>query len=158
MGNRVASELVSSLRLSTLGTTLSSRSGERAPAMVDISSFPGVAKAFVKFNGDVNVSVNAPVTILRSYNISSVIYLGRGQYKVIFSNDFLNYNLGVNYIVTGAVQTNTGFLTAANSFYLQNDEDFNLAITLSSFRIFTVNTTVSAVTATNARGVHLTIF
>lgn len=158
MGNKVASELVSALRLSTLGTTLCSRTSDRSPAMVDIGSFPGVAKAFVVFNGADNVSRNQPVSILRSYNISSVVFIGTGQYKIIFNNNFQRYNLGTQYIVTGSVQSANTNLTAANAFYVQDDTDSNVAYSLSSFRIFTINTTVSAVTATNARLVNLTIF
>jgi hypothetical protein len=159
MGNRVASELVSSLRLSTLGTTLSSRTDARPPAMVDINSFPGVAKAFVRFRGDEGYPVNGSAQINRSFNISSVKYIGRGQYEVVFNEEFLKYNLGLQYIVSGSVQSHMDNLTAANSFYImQGPIGGNTWTTLSSFRIITVNTGMPTITATNARVVNLTIF
>ena len=158
MGNKIASELVSALRLSTLGTTLCSRAGELPPAMVDIGSFPGVAKAMVRFNGDDNVFPNATITPLRSFNVTSVTYITRGQYLVTLNSEFLKYNLGTNYLVTGSLQTTTDRPTAANMFTVMTSNVAAQALTLSSFRIFTTCTSTSGVSAANARAINLAIF
>jgi hypothetical protein len=158
MGNQIAADLIEALRLSALGSTLSSRSVSRPPAFVEISSFPGVAKAVVKFFGDYSTP-NTPCQLVRTYNVKAVTFLSRGQYRVELNNSFADFNLGTDYSIVGSVEAHSLFLTAANSFYIQNDATgLSNSITLTSFRIFTTNTTTSGISAANARYVSLTIF
>lgn len=157
MGNQIAADLIEALRLSSLGTTLCSRAVDQRPAFVDVSSFPGVAKAIVNFYGDYGTP-NTPCQIIRSYNVKAVTFLGKGQYKIELSDNFAKFNLGTNYTITGNVNAHTSFLTAANSFYVQNDDQFSLSTTITSFRIFTTSATTLGISAANARFVNLAIF
>jgi hypothetical protein len=157
MGNKIAAELIDAIRLSTFGTTLCSRTVNATPVMTEINNFSGVAKAMVRFSGDTTSIVGDPCPLLRSYNIGSVEYLGVGSYKIIFNSNFYNFNLGTNYIISGSVQSNTLHLTAANTFTVINAPN-NQGVTFSAFRIDTTHTSITGVSAANARAVNLVIF
>jgi hypothetical protein len=157
MGNKIAAELIDALRLSTFGTTLCSRTVNTPPVMTEINNFQGVAKAMVKFSGDVVSTTGGACPIQRSYNIDSVEYLGRGKYKIIFDSNFNNFNLNSNYVVTGSIQSSMQHLTAANTFTVIDDLN-NSGVTFSAFRLDTTHTSTSGVSAANARNVNLAIF
>lgn len=155
MGNRIASDLIDALRNSTLGTTLCSRSETKVPEFVEISKFPGVAKAFVVFDGDTTKVPNTPLPIRRAYNITSVLYLGLGKYKVIFKSGTFSDS---NYVISGSLQPNIYSLSAANMFYVVNDPTANDSRTtsFSSCVVYTLHTSTSGTQDADARRATLT--
>lgn len=152
MGNRIAADLIDALRTSTLGTTLCSRTEERVPEFVDIRQFPGVAKALVYFLGDKTKVINAPCTIERSFNVDSVLYQGRGQYKITFKAGTFRDN---KYIISGSIQQHVSNLSAANTFYVVSNPFNSNQVTLSSFVLTTLHTSTSGVSAADAERVGL---
>jgi hypothetical protein len=157
MGNKIAAELIDALRLSTFGTTLCSRTVDQSPAMVDISDFTGVGKALVRFFGDYSVP-NTICQITRTQNVSAVVFVQPGQYRVIFNDAFRARNIN-NYIVSGHLEKDLSSLSAADNFYiLSNQTNSNLNTTFSSFRMVTTNTTATGVSSVNARWANLIIF
>jgi hypothetical protein len=130
MGNAIVAQFGEALRLSTLGTTVCSRTENRPPEFIDISQFPGVARALVFFDGVPNGANQ--IAILKKYNVESVEYAGPGQYKIIFkTGTFKDQFIAYSGTLTQRV------LTAANSFYgIFGSGDPSL----SSVRIQTINT------------------
>lgn len=111
MGNQIIAEFAEALRLSTANTTLCSRSVARRPEFVDIRNFPGVARAWVVFEGRAGLAEN-PLVVLKSYNVRNVTYRGTGSYTVVFSTSSIFTD---NYITEGSVMSNT--VTGAQNFY-----------------------------------------
>jgi hypothetical protein len=116
MGNNIASMLVESLRGSSNNTTLVSKTKNIPPEFVLPENIPGVAKAWVSFNG--YTAFNEQCEIFNSSNVATVSCNGLGQYDVVFKqNTFFNDF----YIVTGSVYSNSRIpISAANTFFVKN--------------------------------------
>jgi hypothetical protein len=115
MGNNIASMLVESLRNSNNNTSLISKTKTFPPEFTLPENIPGVAKAWVSFNG--YTPINEQCEIFNSSNVQTVSCNGLGQYDIVFkqntfSNDF--------YIITGSVYSNSRIpISAANTFYVK---------------------------------------
>lgn len=117
MGNNVASMLIESFRKSSQNTTLVSNTSATLPSFTLPEDLPGVAKAWVNFDGQVLVNEQC-VIYNKSTNIHTVSCSNIGEYNVVFKpNTFTNGN----YLITGSVATNTRFpISAANNFYVKS--------------------------------------
>lgn len=143
MGNSIASSFVESLRRSLSGTTLVSKTSAEPPIFSDPTSLPGVAKAWVKFNGI--QSPNTICTILnKSTNVAGVTCRGVGEYQIGFVN---NTFIDTNYIIAGSVTSKERFnlLSAANNFFIM-DSGYKPGVVQSNneFRIQTIYSTASS--------------
>ncbi len=151
MGNQIIAQFAEQLRLSTFGTTLSSRTNSAPPAMVDIDSFPGVGKAFVVFNG-ARVAIDANCQIIRSKNITNVQYKGPGDYKINFTTAFPNEHV----ITTGSLSvTTTG---NANNFFIKYAGVGGENPSISAVRIQTLLTSLSTTSAVDCHRASLMFF
>lgn len=111
MGNQIIAEFAEALKNSTYNTTLCSNGPDKKPGMVDIKNFPGVARAWVVFDGT-QVPLDERCTIHSSENIHSVTYKGTGIYTIVFSTSSIftsDY-----YIVNGSILSCN--LSGANTF------------------------------------------
>lgn len=111
MGNQIVAEFAEALKNSTYNTTLCSNGNDKKPGMVDIKNFPGVAKAWVVFDGT-QIPIDQRCFIHSSNNIHSVTYKGTGIYTIVFSNS--STFTSENYCVNGSIQSTN--LTGANTF------------------------------------------
>jgi hypothetical protein len=151
MGNQNIAEFAEQLRLSTFGTTLSSRTNSKPPALVDIDQFPGVGRAFVVFNG-AKVAVDANCPIFRSKNVTNVQYKGPGDYKIIFSSAFPN-----EYIITSGTLAATTTANA-NNFYVKYAGLGGENPSISAVRIQTLLTSLSTTSAVDCHRASLIFF
>jgi hypothetical protein len=151
MGNQIIAEFAEQLRLSTLGTTLSSRSNSAPPAMVNIESFPGVGRAFVVFNG-ATVAIDANCPIFRSRNVTNVQYKGPGDYKINFTTAFPNEHV----ITTGSLAATT--TANANNFYVKYAGLGGENPSISAVRIQTLLTSLSTTSAVDCHRASLMFF
>jgi len=114
MGNSIGSMLVQSLRSSALSSTMVSQTSANPPSFISPEDLPGVAKAYVVFEGI--AANNTLCRILnKSSNISAVTSIGVGDYLVGFNtNTFANSG----YLISGSVGvTNLVPISSADSFY-----------------------------------------
>lgn len=157
MGNELGATLIESLKNSNLNTTLLSKQAN-IPLFVDPTELPGVARAWVVFDGITPNPVtnrNYPCTVLKSSSnvvgVSSGVALPGinphvGEYYIALKQDTFT---DLNYIVTGSITSNsTNPISAANSFFVKDlGSDFSVANyspTLTSFKIQTMYTTFNA--------------
>jgi hypothetical protein len=143
MGNYIGSSLIASLRSSLSGSTLLSQTSAEDPRFVDPTTLPGVARAWVKFNG--LHPANTQCTIFsKSSNVQGVTSQGNGDYKIGFNaNTFSD----VNYIVTGSVisRETRNLTSAANQFFvLDPTYKSGVKLTPTEFRIQTIYSRASA--------------
>lgn len=111
MGNQIVAEFAEALKNSTYNTTLCSNGSDKKPGLVDIKNFPGVAKAWVVFDGT-QIPIDERCFIHASKNIHSVTFKGTGIYTIVFSNSSVfttNF-----YAINGSIQSVN--LTGANTF------------------------------------------
>ncbi len=140
MGNRIVSEFAEQLRLSTLGSTLCSRTASLHPTFPQIGQFPGVARAFVLFDGTKNPNnIDTPCLIRKSFNVQQVVYKGQGRYVIQFSNNVFS---DINYLTTGSILRNS--LTGAEFFNVINTRLGGEVPTLTSVYIGTFTTNITA--------------
>ena len=143
MGNRIGALFVQSLRRSLSGTTVFSQTSANKPLFVDPTSLPGVARAWVRFNG--YHPAGQPCEILnKSTNVTGVTSQGVGDYKIgLTSGAFDNSN----YLVTGSVvsRERIDLTSAANNFFIM-DTGYKTGVTLTNreFRIQTIYSAASA--------------
>lgn len=118
MGNNVASMLIESFRKSKTDTTLVSKTSSTPPVFSPFQDIPGVARAWVMFEGQLDFSVSNECRILNSTNVEAVTSKAVGEYDVRFvDKTFTNGN----YIITGSVTSNTtNPISAANTFYVKS--------------------------------------
>lgn len=137
MGNLIASTLIQSLRQSLSGTTVVSRTSAFPPQFVFSDELPGVAKAWVSFDGIVPVNTVCPI-LNKSNNITTVSSVGVGDYIVGFkTGTFANSG----YVVSGSVhQLNLQPLSSANGFIVRSITSLS---NLNRLRILTYNTAIS---------------
>jgi len=157
MGNELGATLIESLKNSNLNTTLLSKQSN-IPLFVDPSELPGVARAWVVFNGIVPNPVtnkNYPCEILsKSSNVIGVssgvtttgITPNIGEYYITLNQNTFTDN---NYIITGSITTNTQDpISAANTFFVKNSgsdlSSRNYSPTLTSFKIQTFYSTFTS--------------
>jgi hypothetical protein len=114
MGNSIGSMLVQSLRSSTLSSTLVSQTSAYPPSFVNIDELPGVARAYVAFEGIVSNNTVCRI-INKSSNITTVSSIGMGDYLIGFkTNTFSNSG----YLIAGSVgNTNLTPISSADAFY-----------------------------------------
>lgn len=119
MGNNVASMLIESFRRSKQDTTLVSNTSSNPPSFLLPEDIPGIAKAWVLFDGQVIVGEQCTM-FNKSTNIHTVSCSNIGEYRVVFKpNSFTDGN----YVITGSVASNTRFpISAANTFYIKSSE------------------------------------
>ena len=90
-----------------------------ANSLTTAQLYSGAAKAWVNFNGTGTVSTNQ--TIRASFNVSSVFKNATGDYKINFTNSFVdaNYCVVLGNDTNGGTTTNTtGHATIARSAYV----------------------------------------
>lgn len=143
MGNRIASSFVGSLRRSLSGTTVYSQTSANEPLFVDPTTLPGVARAWVVFNG-LHPAEQECTVYNKSTTVTGVTSKGGGDYKIGFtSKAFTNSD----YIVTGSLKCTErrNLTSAANSFFVI-DPTYKLGVNLTSteFRIQTFYSPASA--------------
>ena len=156
MGNRIASSFVSSLRRSLSGQTVVSRTSANPPAFVDPLDLPGVARAYVCFDGC--AQPGAPCGIYnKSTTIQGVSANDVGDYTIEFMpNVFTNKN----YIVTGSVEVDSTIpVNAANTFFVKGSGVSGLVPTTRKLRIQTINTSLTGgFRPAYARKVHVLVY
>jgi len=155
--NALGASFIESLRNSDLDTTLLSKQDNK-PVFIDPSTLPGVARAWVVFNGIVPnplTNKNYPCEIFnKSSNVIGVssgvtttgITPNIGEYYISFKQGTFENN---NYIVTGSITTNTlNPISAANTFFIKNSgsdfSSFNYAPTVTSFKLQTFYSTFTS--------------
>lgn len=118
MGNNVASILIESFRKSRDQTTLVSNTSSTPPSFTPFQDIPGVARAWVNFDGQLNYNDTAFCNILNSLNVLSVSSKSVGEYDIRFANNTFTNG---NYLITGSVTSNTrNPISAANTFYIKS--------------------------------------
>ena len=143
MGNRIGALFVQSLRRSLSGTTVFSQTSANKPLFVDPTSLPGVARAWVSFNGYQPAGAQCQI-LNKSTNITGVTSQGFGDYKIgVAAGTFVNNN----YLVTGSITSRerVDLTSAANNFFVM-DTGYKAGVTLTNteFRIQTIYSTASA--------------
>jgi hypothetical protein len=95
---------------------------EKFPDAAVLKNHPGVAKAWVKFNG------TGTVSILDSYNVASITDHGVGDWTINFTTNFAN----VNYVGVGMG------LQAIGNNPIGIEKNSNRSVTVSSFPVVAV--------------------
>lgn len=148
MGNTIASFLVQSLRQSLSGTTVVSQTSAFPPLFLPPTDLPGVAKAWVTFDGIVPPNTVCPI-LNKSSNITTVSSNGIGDYIVGFSTGtFANSG----YVVSGSVhQLNLEPLSSANGFVVRSIASLS---NLNRLRILTYNSAISGNGVTTSQAAY----
>lgn len=141
MGNDIAALFVNRLRRSLTDQTLVSRTSTTPPEFLYSYDLPGVARAWVSFNGYVQSNRPCPI-----YNKSSTVQgvstnSNIGEYTIEFATSaFANSN----YLVTGSVESNSLIpQSAANTFFIKGSGALGISQTTRNVRIQTINTSLS---------------
>lgn len=143
MGNSIGSSFIQSLRRSLSGTTVFSQTSANVPLFKEPTTLPGVARAWVSFNG--YRTAGQPCEILnKSTNVVGVTSQGIGDYKIeLKAGTFSNSN----YIITGSIssQERVNLTSAANNFFvMETNYKPGVNLTPTDFRIQTIYSTASA--------------
>lgn len=141
MSNRIVSEFAEQLRNSSFSQTLCTQTGSIKPLMVNFEQIPGVARAFVTFEGWKR-PVGFTSIIRRSHNISRIVYLGTGKYLIEFpANTFQS----TNYIPNGSLSRTS--LTGADSFNFVFQNAGGSPPALTSITVQTFTTVITAISS-----------
>lgn len=160
MGNELGATFIEGLKNSEIDTTLLSKKAN-IPEFVFPSDLPGVARAWVVFNGIVPDPVTNkfyPCEILnKSSNVVGVssgvtpngITPNIGEYYIALKNGTFE---NTNYIVTGSITTNTlNPISAANTFFIKGSgsdlSSQNYTPTVTSFKIQTYYSTFNGLSS-----------
>jgi len=118
MGNNVASMLIESFRRSRTDTTLVSKTSATPPQFTPFQDIPGVARAWVMFEGQLDYNITNECSILNSTNVEAVTSKEIGEYDIRFTDKTITNG---NYIITGSVTSNTRDpVSAANTFFVKS--------------------------------------
>lgn len=118
MGNDVGSQLIETYRRSKNDTTLVSKTSANLPVFTPFQDIPGVARAWVMFEGQIDFQLTNECNILNSLNVTSVSSTRVGEYDIRFANNAFTNG---NYIITGSVTSNSTIpMSAANTFYVKS--------------------------------------
>jgi hypothetical protein len=116
MSNFIGASLIESMRRSGDTTTLVSKTCAFPPLFVKIEDLPGVAKAWVVFNGITSPGGTCQI-FNKSTNVSSVSCSGIGLYTIVLAPSTF---FDGNYIVNGSILFNSNIspVSAANTFFV----------------------------------------
>lgn len=144
MGNKIASSFVQSLRQSLSGSTVFSQTSANTPLFVDPTSLPGVARAWVSFNGMAAAGTVCEI-LNKSSNVVAVTSRGMGDYRIGLAAGTFKNNA---YLVTGVVASDSrvNLTSAANSFFVMMPgyKTPSVLLNTTQFGIQTLYNTASA--------------